>query len=83
MWLRASPETIDARLAATDLASRPLLLGPDGHPMPAAERLARLRALRAAREPFYAQADVVVDANGAPEAVARETADALRAWRSL
>ena len=83
VWLRAAPETLDARLAATDLAARPLLLGPGGRPLAAPERLARIRALADAREPFYAQADVVVEADGAPEAVALDAAAALRAWRGL
>lgn len=83
VWLRAAPETLDLRLSTTNLAARPLLLGPDRQPLSAPARLDRLRALADAREPFYAQADIIVDAAGATEAVAREAAAALRAWRRL
>ncbi|HEX8299251.1 MAG TPA: shikimate kinase [Rubricoccaceae bacterium] len=81
VWLRAAPETLAARLAATDLTARPLLAGPDGRPLAGSALLTRLRSLIDAREPFYAQADVVVDADGAPEAVARTAAEALRGWQ--
>ena len=81
MWLRVAPEALAARLAATDLARRPLLAGPDGQPLAGPALLARIRGLADSREPYYAQADLVVDADGAPEAVAREAAEALRGWR--
>ena len=81
VWLRVAPEALAARLAATDLARRPLLAGPDGQPLAGPALLARIRSLADSREPYYAQADLVVDADGAPEAVAREAAEALRGWR--
>lgn len=62
VWLRASVQTLSARLAGTE--GRPLLRGER-----AAEALARLSA---AREPVYGElADVVVDVEGlSPEEVA-------------
>ncbi len=80
VWLRATPDALARRLAATDLRLRPLLAGPDGRPLRGVAHLARIRALLDAREPFYAQADLVVDADEAPHAVAREAAEALRGW---
>jgi len=50
VWLRASVETLWARVRHKD--TRPLLRTPDP--------LATLTALAAAREPFYAMADIVV-----------------------
>lgn len=55
VWLRASPETILARVGGTALL-RPLLDVPDP--------LARIRALLAEREPRYAEADLAVDTDG-------------------
>lgn len=55
VWLRASPETILARIGGTGHL-RPLLNVPDP--------LARIRALLAEREPRYAEADLIVDTDG-------------------
>jgi len=48
IWLDAEPETLCARARAQGLNRRPLLAGPDP--------LERLRALAAARRPYYAEA---------------------------
>lgn len=77
VWLRASPEVTVARLG--DASGRPLLAD-RGRPLQGEALGARVRALLSAREPFYAQADLVVDADGRPEAVARDVAERLRAW---
>jgi shikimate kinase len=61
IWLRATPEAIVARLRRQrrrgPAAVRPLLAG---------DPLARLRALEAARQAQYAQADLTVDTGGQP-----------------
>ncbi|WP_412060997.1 shikimate kinase [Rubrivirga sp. IMCC45206] len=78
VWLRASIPTVLARVG--DGSGRPLLL--DGtRPLAPAAREARVRDLLAAREPFYAQADLVVEADGAADTVARDIAEALAGWR--
>ncbi|WP_412069696.1 shikimate kinase [Rubrivirga sp. IMCC43871] len=78
VWLRASVPTVLARVG--DGAGRPLLL--DGARLLApAGREARVRALLAAREPFYAQADLVIDADGPADVVARDVAEAVAGWR--
>ena len=79
VWLRATPEATLRRLG--DARGRPLLAGPGGQPLQGDALAARVRDLSRAREPFYAQADVVVDADGAAEAVARQVAEALRNGR--
>ncbi len=80
VWLRCAPDVLARRLETSDLSLRPLLAGPDGQPLRGAALLARIRTLLDSREPFYAQADVVVDASAAPHAVAREAAETLRGW---
>ena len=80
VWLRAAPDTLVRRLEATDLSLRPLLAGPDGRPLRGDALLARVRSLLDAREPFYAQADLAIEADAAPHAVARAAAEALRGW---
>ncbi len=40
----------------------------------------RVRGLLDRREPFYAQAMLVVDADGSPDAVAHRVAEALQGW---
>ena len=80
VWLRVAPDVLARRLEATDLSLRPLLAGPAGRPLRGAALGARVRSLLGAREPFYAQADLVIDASAAPEAVARDAAEALRGW---
>ena len=79
VWLRASAGVTLDRLA--DAAGRPVLAGPDGRPLQGDALRRRVRHLLDAREPFYAQADRVVDADGPAEAVAREAAEALADWR--
>ena len=69
VYLRVSPEVAATRLGAA--AGRPLLAGGD----PAA----RLRALLAARESWYLQADAQVDAAGDPAAV---VALIMQAWEN-
>jgi shikimate kinase len=58
VWLRARPETLLARIGACE--ARPLLSG-----LAADERLARIRALLAAREADYARAAVAVETDAA------------------
>ena len=78
VWLRASVETTLARLGSA--AGRPLLADRAGRPLQGEALDQRVRALLAEREPFYAQADLVLDTDGAPDAVARVAAEALRTW---
>jgi shikimate kinase len=71
VWLRARPETLLARIGSCE--ERPLLAG-----LAPAERLARIRALLAAREQDYARAAVVVETDDATvEEVAERTLRAL------
>ena len=79
VWLRSSEEATLRRLG--DARGRPVLAGPGGRPLQGAALAERVRALVAAREPYYAQADVVVEADGPAEVVARQAAEALRGWR--
>ncbi len=79
VWLRTSEATTLTRLK--NPWGRPLLADPQGRPLRGDALSARVRSLLAAREPFYAQADVVVDADGPRDAVAREAAEALRDWQ--
>jgi len=71
VYLRVSPEVAAARLGAA--AGRPLLSGEGG------DLAARLRALLAARESWYLQADAQVDASGDPAAV---VALIMQAWEN-
>ena len=80
VWLRPSLDALVVRLGRSHPV-RPLLAGPDGRPLAGSALRARVRSILDAREPFYAQADVVVVADGPPDAVAREIAQALRGWR--
>ncbi|MCC6229008.1 MAG: shikimate kinase [Phycisphaerales bacterium] len=60
VYLRATPETLRARLAATDLASRPSLSG--------ADVLTEIDAVFERRDPIYlALADEVVEVDGKDE----------------
>jgi shikimate kinase len=62
VWLRVSPGEVLARSVSSP-GERPLLRGPDP--------LETVRALLAAREPFYRRADLAVETDGrAPEQVA-------------
>ncbi|MFH1679180.1 MAG: shikimate kinase [Candidatus Eisenbacteria bacterium] len=70
VYLRASPETLAARLSGEEARLRPLLLGG-----PLEERLA---AIVAAREPFYREARLVVETDGlTPGEVAGRILDGL------
>jgi len=79
VWLRAAVPTILARVG--DAAHRPVLADIAGHPLQGEALAERVASLLAAREPFYAQADVVLEADGPAEAVAQEAAEALAGWR--
>ncbi len=79
VWLRVSPVVLVSRLERSRTV-RPLLAAADGHPLAGEALRMRVRSLLDAREPFYAQADVVVDADGPPHAVARAIVEALRGW---
>ena len=79
VWLRPSLDALVARLGRSHTV-RPLLAGADGRPLSGSALRTRVRSILDAREPFYAQADVVVAADGPPDAVAREVALALRGW---
>jgi len=67
VWLELSPAAIVMRLAASPraLASRPLLAHLDHD-----AAVAFLAEQLAARRPFYAQADLTLDASAAPDVVA-------------
>ncbi len=79
VWLRATPDVLRQRLG--DASGRPMLADAAGRPLQGASLTARLAALLAAREPFYAQADLAMDADRPAEVVARDVAEALRGWR--
>ena len=78
VWLRPSVDVVLRRVG--DAAGRPMLARRDGRPLQGDALAARVRDLLAAREPFYAQADLAIDADGPPDAVAREAAEALARW---
>lgn len=78
VWLRASADTVLDRLG--DAAGRPVLAGPDGAPLWGRALRERVESLMRSREPFYAQADLAVDADAAPAVVARHIAEGLRGW---
>ena len=72
IYLKVRPETILARLP--EHPARPLITAVDVE-----ERLALLRRLLAAREPYYLQqADLVVENEGPPEAALRSILRELR-----
>lgn len=78
VWLRVPAPTLAARLDGT--AGRPLLAAADGAPLAGDTLAARVTALLAAREPYYALAPLAVDAEALPEAVARRVVEAVTAW---
>jgi shikimate kinase len=72
VYLRARAETLARRVGSG--AGRPLLAGLDE-----SGRLAKLRELLAAREPFYRKAQLIVDTdNRPPRKIAGEIAERLR-----
>ena len=75
VWLRASAAATLARLG--DGSGRPLLEDRAGRPLRGDDLAFRVRRLLADREPTYAQADLVVDADGRPAPVARAVAEAV------
>ena len=79
VWLRATAETTLRRLG--DARGRPVLAGPSGRPLQGDALADRVRRLAAAREPYYAQADLVADADAPADAVAHRIAQGLRGWR--
>ena len=79
VWLRTSVPVILDRVGGA--TGRPMLAGRDGHPLRGERLRSRVTDLLAAREPFYAQADLVVDADADADLVARDAAEALAGWR--
>ncbi|OZC03800.1 shikimate kinase [Rubricoccus marinus] len=77
VWLRTSPETVARRVGSA--GDRPMLWGDDGRPLAGAPLRQRIRELMNEREPSYAHADLTVDADASPEAVARAVVEAVRA----
>ncbi len=76
VYLRLPVETLAKRLFGA--TNRPLLLGPDGGILSKRALSDRIEFLLAEREPFYAQADFVVDVeNLDPEYVAGIITDSL------
>lgn len=81
VWLRMPTSALAARIEATHGARRrPLLADAYGQPLAGPALRERLRELLDAREPYYGQADVAVDASGHPHTVVREVAHALPPW---
>lgn len=71
VWLRCRLPTLLRRVAGRD--HRPMFIGQDAE--------AVLRRLMAARHPFYAEADIVVDCmDDSPEVTTRRVADAIAAY---
>jgi shikimate kinase/3-dehydroquinate synthase len=71
VWLRCRLPTLLRRVAGRD--HRPMFIGQDAE--------AVLRRLMAARHPFYAEADIVVDCmDDSPEVTTRRVAEAIAAY---
>ncbi|MEM0962350.1 MAG: shikimate kinase [Bacteroidota bacterium] len=79
VWLRASVDTVLDRIGTGE--GRPMLRGIWGRPLRGEKLRQRVMTLLALREPFYAQADLAVDASAPAEVVAREIAEALPGWQ--
>jgi len=76
VYLEVSVDELVRRLA-DDAADRPLLYNRDGTPLAEEGLRERIASLLAERELRYQQADVIVDADQPPEAVAEAIVDAL------
>lgn len=76
IWLRASAETVARRVGSA--GDRPMLWDDDGRPLQGDALRARIEELMARREASYARADLAVDADGPPEAVAQRVVALLR-----
>ena len=76
VWLRTSAGDVLARLGSA--AGRPMLADADGFPLCGDHLRGRVEGLLAARAPLYAQADLTVDAGGAPTAVAHAVTARLK-----
>ena len=79
VWLQASVPVVVRRVGRA--RGRPMLADATGRPLRGDALEIRVRSLLAAREPFYAQADLVVDADGTADVVARDVAEGLARWR--
>lgn len=77
IYLEASAQALAGWLQGD--ASRPLLHGQDGRPLYGAALHARIDRLLRARRPVYEQADLIVDANRAPDEVVAAIVNELRA----
>ena len=73
IWLKAPSETLRARLKTAQ--DRPLLAGGD--------KYAILDRLLAEREPFYQEADIIIDATGSSEHIMEAIIGALRKKKIL
>ncbi len=78
VYLRVSVDALAHRLADT-ATERPLLHDGEGRPLEGAALKERIQALLDQRKLRYQQADVIVDAEQEPEAVAFAIVDALNA----
>ena len=81
IWLRASVDTVLDRLG--DAVGRPILAGPDGRPLWGQALRQRVETLMAEREPFYAQADLTIEADPPASVVAQRAMEGLHGWGRL
>lgn len=77
VYLEVSVDAIMERVAS-GAAHRPLLQDDDGVPLPPGRMRARIATMLAERRAAYEAAPIVVDAERAPEAVARAIVEAVR-----
>ncbi len=78
VWLRASISMVVRRVGRA--RGRPMLADARGRPLQGIDLEDRVRALLRTREPFYAQADLVADANVKPAVVTRAILEDLEGW---
>ena len=76
VWLRTSPEVAARRVGSA--GDRPMLWGDDGRPLQGDLLRQRIADLMDRRAASYARADLAINADGPPEAVARAVVEALR-----